>query len=722
MALYIPDERGPRAGAMAEAETLPWPGLIDRLFDIERGRFALWVPVLFASGIGVYFSLPSEPPMILAGAMVIIVVASRLVARDTAWGVLLSGLLCCMALGFFAAKLRTELVAAPALGKPMDYASITGWAEMWEDRTGQKNRLTIRVHAIDELAPELTPQKVRITTHADMPPQIGALIEVRAGLLPPPGPARPGGFDFARMAYFMGLGAVGYAKSDITVKPGPAPPLTLQFWARVEGVRAAISDRVGAVLAGPAAGIATALISGDRGGIAEAEKEAMRGAGLAHVLAISGLHMAIMAGSIYWAVRMLLVVLPGLALRYPVKKWAAIAALIGGMAYLLISGASVATQRAFIMTAVFMVAVLLDRPALTLRNVLVAAILILSMRPESLLNVSFQMSFAAATALIAVYEQLQGRSFLGAGEAGKRGAAAAAIRFGRGIVRYAGGIAMTTMIAGIAVAPIGAFHFHTATSYSLVGNVLAMPVVGLWVMPAALASLVTLPFGLANAPLLVMDAGIDVMLSIAREVSAFPGAVRPIDAFPLSALILIAVGALWLAIWRGRWRYCGVAIVGAGMAMTSLGTKPDILIDRDGKVLAVRKQNGRLAAMPGRAGNYSLEKWLAASGDRREPKSVRDPRVFHCDRRGCVAHVRGIRLSVARHPAALAQDCKLADIVVTSLKMTSPCRAPRVVVTHAQLRAEGAHAIYIDDTRQPARLNVVTTAQTRGKRPWTQAR
>jgi competence protein ComEC len=446
----------------------------------------------------------------------------------------------------------------------------------------------------------------------------------------------------------------------------------------------------------------------------------MRASGLAHVLAISGLHMAIMAGSIYWAMRLFLVAVPGLALRFSIKKWAALAALMGALGYLLISGASVATQRAFIMTSVFLIAVMLDRPALTLRNVLIAAIVILALTPESLLNISFQMSFAAATALIAVYERLRGVRLLRVEGAG-RGVVGLARRAGFALLRYAGGIGLTTMVAGLAVAPIAAFHFHTATSYSLIGNLLAMPVVGLVVMPAALAALLAMPFGLESGPLWVMGGGIDVVVAIAREVSALPGAVRPVEAFSVSGLAAITLGALWFAIWRGVWRHAGLAALGAGLVMTGFGAKPDILIDRDGRVVAVRTQDGRLAAMPGRAGNYSLEKWLAADGDRRAPNAARSASVFRCDQRGCVAVVRGLRLSVAREPSALAQDCRHADIVVSPLTLRGGCTGPRLVITQDQLRGRGAHAVFIEGQGEARRLRVETSAAARGARPWSHA-
>ncbi len=721
MALHGADGVSFGAGAWPR-EAAPRPGIVDRLIEIERGRIALWTPVLFAAGIGAYFALPVEPPQVVAFALVILALAARLMVRVRALGLLVTGALLCMALGFSAAKLRTEMVRAPVLAERLDYAVISGWAAAWEDRAGQKNRMAIRVREIEGLPQEATPRTVRITTHADEPPVLGAMVRVNAGLLPPPAPTHPGGFDFAQMAYFMGLGAVGYAKSDITMIDGPAPPLMIRLRAKVDDVRAAIGARVAEVLSGPSAGIATALISGDRGGIPEAQKEAMRGAGLAHVLAISGMHMAIMAGAIYYALRLMLVAVPGLALRVPVKKWAAFAALAGALAYLLISGGSVATQRAFIMTAVFLIAVMLDRPALTLRNVLVAALLILALTPESLMHVSFQMSFAAATALIAVYERLRGVRFLPEIPGEMAGVAGAGLRAGRALMRYAGGIGLTTMIAGVAVAPIGAFHFHTATSYSLLGNVLAMPLVGLCIMPAALITLLAMPFGLETTPLMVMGAGIDGLVRTAEWVSALPGAVRPIEAFPLVALVLITLGALWLTIWRGRWRYAGLAALAAGLALTAVGSKPDILVDRDGKVVAVRTGEGALAAIPGRAGNYSLEKWLAADGDRRAPKEARDPRVFYCDDRGCVAELRGLRLSVPEHGAALAQDCKLADIVITRLTLNAPCPRPQVVITRADLDADGAHALYIADDGANMRLRVETAAAARGARPWTGAR
>jgi len=721
MALHAADEINFGAGAWP-LESRSRPSMVDRLFEIERGRIALWTPVLFAAGIGAYFALPVEPPLVVAFALVILALAARLMVRVQALGLLLTGALLCIALGFSAAKLRTELVRAPVLAERLDYAVISGWAAAWEDRAGQKNRLTIRVREIEGLPPEATPGTVRLTTHADKPPMLGAMVRVNAGLLPPPAPTHPGGFDFAQMAYFMGLGAVGYAKSDITMINGPPAPLMIRLRAKVDDVRAAIGARVAEVLAGPAAGIATALISGDRGGIREAQKEAMRGAGLAHVLAISGMHMAIMAGAIYYALRLMLVAVPGLALRVPVKKWAALAALAGALAYLLISGGSVATQRAFIMTAVFLIAVMLDRPALTLRNVLVAALLILAFTPESLMHVSFQMSFAAATALIAVYERLRGIRLLPEVPGEMAGLRGASLRAGRALLHYAGGIGLTTMVAGVAVAPIAAFHFHTATSYSLVGNVLAMPLVGLCIMPAALLALLAMPFGLEATPLMLMGAGIDGLVHIAEWVSSLPGAVRPIEAFPLVALVLITLGALWLTIWRGRWRYGGLAALGAGLALTAVGSKPDMLVDRDGKVVAVRTAQGALAATPGRAGNYSLEKWLAADGDQRTPKEARDPRVFYCDDRGCVAELHGLRLSVPEHGAALAQDCKLADVVITPLALNAPCPRPQVVITRADLDAHGAHAIYIQEGGPQPRLRVRTAASNRGERPWTGAR
>jgi competence protein ComEC len=690
---------------------------LETLLDAERGRWALWIPVLFGCGIAVYFALPVEPPAVGVAGAILMALALRLVFRANALGLLVTSALLCMACGLGAGALRTAMVHAPIITKPSGSVEITGWVERWEAREGQRDRLTLRIKSIRGWPDERLPTRVRVTASADATPRVGQPARLRARLLPPPEPVAPGAFDFGKQAYFMQLGAVGYAVSRLETadRLGPAP-IDLRLRARIAALRAHVGERIEAVLSDRRAGLAKALIIGERAGIPEEIRDALRRSGLAHILAISGLHMAIMAGSLYWLVRLLLTLAPGVALRFPIKKWAAAAALVGAFFYLLLSGAAISTQRAFLMNAVILIAVMLDRPAVSLRNVLLAALVILALMPESLLDVGFQMSFAAAGALVAVYE----RTRLPRLVAPRRDGRYRGLFAGLGVISaFLIGIAATTLIAGLAVAPIAAYHFHHSVNYSLAGNLLAMPVVSLWVMPSALFVLLLMPLGMEAVALKVMADGVDVVIAIAEWVGSLPGAVVPVPAFPLASLGLMVLGALWLFIWRAaRWRYLGLGLIGAGAIFATQGERPDIFIEREGKVVAVRGADGRLIASPGRAGQFSLEKWLEADGDVRKPGEVRGGPGMSCDDHSCLVRSRGLVISILVHAAALGEDCQRADIVLTPLRAIGPCPGPKLIITGDDLRVGGAHTVRIEGRDGKLSLAVQTTAQARGARPW----
>lgn len=685
---------------------------VESLLDAERGRWALWIPVMFGLGIAVYFALPREPSLALSGALAMAGAALRMTFRRPASLLILASVVCCAGFGFLAAKVRTASVAAPVIAKPTYFVTVVGWVEKWERRADKRNRLTLRVHAIEGFDAARLPYRVRVSIPWPEAPAPGAAVKLRAKLFPPPEPVAPGAFDFAMRAYFQRLGGVGFAVSKPEVwKGAPVAPVDLRLRARLEVLRRHIAMRITNVLSREQAAVAQALIVGERGGLSEDVLRTLRRSGLAHILAISGLHMAIMAGSLYWLFRLLLTLTPGLALRHPVKKWAAGVALAGALVYLFISGGAFATQRAFIMAAVIFVAIMLDRPALTLRNVMLAAFIILLVMPESLLDVSFQMSFAATTVLVAFYERWT-RALLPRRHAGAIGGV-------QHIARYLGGIALTTLLASVAVAPFAAYHFHQFTQYGILGNMLAMPVVASVVMPMALVCLLAMPVGLEAWPLHVMGAGIEAVLNVAAWVSALPGAVVPVPAYSGAALGLIVLGALWLSIWQRRWRLLGWLIISVGLALSTVRDAPDILIEREGKAIAVRDENGLLAATPGRGGQYSLTEWLEADGDERPPSDVRRSRLFRCDPHGCIAGVKGLRLSVARDEAALREDCGGADIVITPLPVTEYCTGPKAMITGLDLRTKGAHAIYVRKEADQTRIIVRTAAQERGVRPWT---
>ncbi len=375
----------------------------------ERARFITWVPVLLGLGIAAYFSLPAEPSLAAAvlpalAAGVLWSLSSRvMLARSVATLLLLGGF------GFLLAKLRTEWVRAPVLEAPLRSAAVTGILERIEPHAKRGHRLTIRVSSISDLDAARTPRRVRVRVMApvgDIAP--GAPLRLKATLSPPAPPPIPGGYDFARAAYYESIGGVGYALKapERLATAETEPTFMLRVRAQIEVVRREIAARISAALPGERGAMATALITGERGGISEATTAAYRDSGLVHILSISGLHMAIMAGAVFASARLLLAMIPALALRYPIKKWAACAGIIGAVLYLAVSGGAAATVRAAIMMVVFFGAVMLGRPALALRNVALSALVILVVFPESLLDVGFQMSFAAVVALVSGYEAL----------------------------------------------------------------------------------------------------------------------------------------------------------------------------------------------------------------------------------------------------------------------------------------------------------------------------
>ena len=683
--------------------------MLARLVEDESDRWFLWVPVFFGAGIGLYFALSVEPAFYTVITMLCLTLSLTLATRRIPFVWTLCAACFFASLGFADAKLRTFSVAQPTLGRSGGFKVLKGWIEKVEARLPRGHRITLRPFAASNAKNTQLPFRVRYTSRFDETPVTGSAVEVRLRLRPIPEPVMPRGFDFSRKAFFAGLGAVGFALSPAkTLNNAPAPPFDIALRAKIDGLRHGIERRILETIPGERGAVVIALITGERGRIPEETLAALRNSGLAHLLAISGLHMALMAGSLFWLLRAGAAAVPSLALRYPIKKWAAVLALLGGGFYLAISGGSIATQRSFMMMGIVFTAILLDRPALTLRNVALAALGILALFPESLLDVSFQMSFAAVTALVAVYERTSKH---------KTGSKVYTLwgRIARKSGWYLGGIALTTLVAGIAVAPFAAFHFHKLAQFSLLANLGAMPPFGLVVMPAALAALITMPFGLDELPLKIMAWGIQHVVGVAKEVSSWPAASVHVAAMPVASLLMLSIGGLWLCLWQKPWRLAGLGIASIGLAMAGSIPRPDLLIGRDGKLLAIRNDANTLSVTGGKQASYSLEQWLRADGDPRNPASALKSGSFKCDELACIAKVKGKSIAFVRHPAALAEECARADIVVAQIPLLRPCPNARVTVDRMDLWADGAHALYLDGQS----IRVETVAQSRGSRPWT---
>jgi competence protein ComEC len=736
--LQVVARRLTRVGAGAAIRALP------AAFEAEQDRWFLWVPVLFGVGIWAYFTLAVEPTLTATLVPVGMALTVALVWRESGAALPVTSALLAATLGHAAAKLRSERVAAPVLAEQTRPLSVTGWIELIEPRPERGERVTLRVASIDELPREQWPKRVRVRTLVATPASLlpGDGVRVVAMLSPPAGPALPDGFDFARSAWFQGLGAVGYSRNAIERAQIDTPPdWDVALRGTLERTRRAIGTRITAALPGEAGAIANALITGERGGITEATNNAFRDSGLFHIMSISGLHMVIMAGAVFFSVRFLLSLVPLLALRFSIKKWAATAAAAGAFGYLLLSGSTTPTVRSWIMISIMYLAVLLDRPAVAPRNVALAALAILVLWPESLIDVGFQMSFAAVVALVSAYEAVRERE--DPGRAPRGGPVWQA-------TRLFGGIVLSTLIASIAVAPLAAFHFHVSQQYAILANLIAIPICNLVVMPAALATLVAMPFGLEAWPLMVMGWGIDGMVWCAYTVAALPGAVARLPAFSSTAFAMMVAGGIWIALWQRQWRWLGVIPVLIGFALATRIDKPDILVGRGGKLLAVRADDGRLMAVGDAAGRFDLSRWLEHDGDARRPEAVLASGALRCDWTGCTGSVRSVGVALNRHPAGLADDCAGAVIVVVVGRRPVTCEAAgaglsglpaardrtpdtkaslgepylrwlradsgsKLILHEPELTRAGPFAIYL---RAGGVVDVRTVAQSRGERPW----
>lgn len=672
----------------------------------ERDRWAPWLPAGLGAGIGLYFALPEEPPSWLGPAAVAAVIGLGYLARRRP-ALLMLAIGCGLVFaGFAVAQWRTFSVAAPILTERLGPTGVSGRVIRIEPFP-EGARVTIEKPRISRLQPNLTPERIRLRLRGRQPPlNPGDWVRMRAMVMPPSPPAAPGAFDFQRQSFFRQLGGVGFALGPAVVLAPSGGGGWDGLLLGLERARQGIAARVKAGLDGVPGAIAAALMTGDRSAIPKDTMATMRDSGLAHLLAISGLHMGLVAGILFVGLRGGLALVPPLALRFPIKKWAAAAAILGAFAYGMVAGATVPTQRAFLMIGLVLAAVLFDRRGISMRTVAWAAVIVLLFRPESLLGPSFQLSFAAVIALIAVYEAVRDRRRPD-GPLGWR----------RRIVLYIAGVALTTLVAGLATAPFAVYHFNRFADYGLAANLIAVPVTALWTMPWAVVAFGLMPLGLEGLALAPMGWGVGVMIWAADTVSAWPGAVTLLPAMPMWGLVAIALGGLWLCLWRRRWRFWGLVGVAAGLASVALVRPPDILVDDRGRLLAVRTETGGLALSRPRAASFVGGTWLRRAGLEAAPWPGADGRLA-CDSMGCIYRARGHVVALVQAEGALAEDCWIAGLVVSVVPVLRKC-ASAAVIDRFDLKREGAHAIWLDED---GGVRIESVNGERGNRPWVAAR
>jgi competence protein ComEC len=671
----------------------------------ERERWFLWLPVALGTGIALYFALPLEPPVWLgaSGSLVATVILLwawwRLSAEAFhAYAPVLLGVLI-VVLGFATASWRTHLVAAPMLERRGAY-KLEATVLLVEERI-RGQRMLLGAPTLEGLERHAAPVQLRVSTRSAQPAfEPGDRVRMRALLMPPSPPVEPGGFDFARQAYFQKLGAVGYTLS--------APELLARAEQRdwslaIAALRQTIAERITLAAPGAAGAIGVALLAGLRAALPDQIWDQWAIAGIAHLLSISGLHLALVAGTVFFAVRIALALAPPLALRLPTKKLAALIALFGASGYLLISGAPVPTQRAFAMTALGLVAIMADRNPFSMRLVAWAAIVVLLLQPESLLGASFQMSFGAVVALIAVYETGVARR---SGEGGG---------LDWRLLMYVGGIALTTLVASAATTPFSIHHFSRFPTYGIVTNLIAVPITGIWIMPWGMLGLLLIPVGLDGPCFELMGYGIELIIVAAAFVAELPGAALAVPRPPLAALLATVIGGLWLCLWRRSWRRLGLVGVALGILLMPLNRPPDLLIDGRGEIVAVRLHDSRLALSPWKRDRWISDSWLQSAGQEQPadwpvPGQAGD---LACDGLGCVLTRAGRVVALARRPEAIEADCRAADLVV-SYPRIEWCPGDTPLIGPRALRHAGGLAIWIERSG----IGIQTVREARGERPW----
>ncbi|WP_312164194.1 ComEC/Rec2 family competence protein [Phenylobacterium sp.] len=675
---------------------------------------SLWAPVAFGGGAAVYLALPGEPLAIvafmllgMAGAMLL--VSSRLNLGRAATVALV---LAAFALGgFAAAKLRTQAVRAPIAPAGGGVRLIEGFVVDVASPGQGGARLVIAPIAISGLAPEATPIRIRITLRDDDAlPAPGSTVSVKGMINAPPPPASPGSYDFARDAFFDGIGGVGFALTPVAeIAAAPSPPWRLALQMKINAIRWALAKRIVAEMGVESGGLAAAMITGHEAFVPREQVEDLRASGLAHIISISGLHMAIVGGFTFAAVRLGVAAWPWAALRVSSKKLAAAAGLLAVLLYLVISGAPSPAERAAITAGAAFLAILVDRRAISLHTLAIAALVILALQPEAVAQPGFQMSFAATAALVALAEAWP--------RPAKEINTPWPIRAVQALGVWTAASIGVSFVAGLATGPFAMQHFNRVSTFGLVANLLTAPISSFLMMPALAVGAVLAPLGLGAVPLAAADVAIDTMNLIASWVAGLPGSQRIFASAPAWTLPAAFVGILWLCLWKGPLRWLGLPLA-LSVWLCPRPPAPDAWISADGATVAVRRGDQAVLLRPD-AKLFAAELWARRRGLSVASQEARDA-GYDCDRWSCaprqaiadprIAAIFTRRVSTIEKKQPLF--CQWAEVVVVRGD-APPCPAA-LTLTAADFARGGSAELY----RTAAGWRIVWAQDLRGQRPW----
>ncbi|HEX6859012.1 MAG TPA: ComEC/Rec2 family competence protein [Caulobacteraceae bacterium] len=668
-------------------------------------RWTLWAPVAFGFGAAGYLALSVEPAAWAAIGLAMLFAAAALAARARlARGLVVIPLtlLAFGAAGFAAGKLRTEAVRAPVLGAEA-VRTIDGWVVDVASPGAGGGRLLIAPVRVEGLAPEETPVRLRVTVGPEGMVGPGSAVRMTAMLGPPPPPASPGAYDFARDAYFDAIGGVGFSLSEPVIVSLPRAPWRLRAAMAVNAMRWSLARRIVGDMGERAGGLAAAMTTGHEAWISKQQTDDMRASGLAHIISISGLHMAIVGGFAFAFARLLVAAWPWLALRINGKKAAAVFGLTAVLGYLIVSGSPPPAERAAITAAVAFAAILADRRAISLHALAVAALIILVTHPEAACEPGFQMSFAATTALVALAENWK--------RPAREISAPWWIRLPQGAGLWIVAAIGASFVAGLATGPFAMQHFNRVASFGLIANLLVAPLSSFVIMPALALGAVLEPFGIGAPFLTFAGWGIDAMTGVAAWTASLPNSQLIIASAPAAALPIAFLGILILCLWRGRLRWFGLPLALA-VALWPRPPAPDIWIDAEGAAAAVRHGDEAVLLRP-ESRRFAADLWA-----RRRGLTVSEaPNGFTCDRKQCAPDEPGMIAGWwgKKPPSAeqLEALCARAEVVV--VRSTAPSGCPGKLVLDADDFERGGSAeLY----RAGDGWKVVWAQDLRGQRPW----
>ncbi|HEX5775726.1 MAG TPA: ComEC/Rec2 family competence protein, partial [Caulobacteraceae bacterium] len=654
-----------------------------------------------------YLNLRAEPPLwpVLAGAALFAAAVLAIRRRAARPALLIPLLLLAFgAAGLTAGKLRTELVRAPVMPESQSVGRIDGWVVDVASPGAGGGRLLIAPVRIEGLAPEVTPKRVRVTVGPEALIGPGSAVRMTAMLGPPPPPASPGSYDFARDAWFDGVGGVGFALKAPAIVELSKAPWRLRAEMAVNAMRWSLARRIVSRMGEHSGGLAAAMTTGHEAWISRQQTEDMRASGLAHIISISGLHMAIVGGFAFAAARMVIAGWPWLALRINGKKAAAVFGMGAVVGYLVVSGAPPPAERAAITALVAFAAILADRRAISLHALAVAALIILALHPEAACEPGFQMSFAATTALVAL------------AEAWKRPAreieAPWWIRFPQNAGLWIAAAIGVSLVAGLATGPFAMQHFNRVASFGLLANLLVAPLSSFVIMPALALGATLEPFGLGGPFLTLAGWGIDGMTTVAARVSALPGSQMLVASAPPAALPISFFGILVMCLWRGHLRWLGLPL-SLAVLLWPRPPAPDLWIASDGATAAMREGDAAILLRP-ESRRFAADLWA-----RRRGLAIPEEERFTCDRRSCVLPEAGpIALWSAKKPPTaeqLASLCERGEVVVVRSAAPGACQG-RLVLDKSDFERGGSAELY----RAGSGWRIVWAQTLRGERPWSE--